>query len=218
MSSIFFYVFVQHPKILRYCDPLHPQGVFAIVQFNQTESIEAALSCVEHKMKGLNLRVKPREKKEFKYIPKQKCDLQNLQQVLDQLKPQLCQLPCVSHDTMQPPNTKEHGLGFNKVTNTSRLRSGCVSHVCCFPVMSFRLMLRFSTLRSGSSLEIMRRRLETCWCNSCRRSLWSFFQVCTNVLSIFHWQLWKLNEKVNVLFDWRGERAPQKDTLKVTPS
>lgn len=73
------------------------QGVFAIVHFTGTESIQEALSCVEHRLRDLKLRVKPREKKEFKLIPKKKNDPQNLQQFLDRFKPQLCQLMSVSN-------------------------------------------------------------------------------------------------------------------------
>lgn len=59
--------------------------------FSETDGIEAALFCGEHRLKGLKLRVKPREKKEFKLIPKKKSDFQDLQEAFDRLKPQLCQ-------------------------------------------------------------------------------------------------------------------------------
>ena len=47
-------------------------------------------------MKGMKLRVKPREKKVFKFIPKKRSDAEKMQEVLDRLKPHLCQLLSVS--------------------------------------------------------------------------------------------------------------------------
>lgn len=72
------------------------KGVYAIVQFDETGGMNTALSCIEHQLKGLKIRVKPREKKEFKLIPKKKNDFQNLQEVFDRLKPGLCQLMSVN--------------------------------------------------------------------------------------------------------------------------
>lgn len=78
--------------------------------FSETDSIQAALACGEHRLKGSKLRVKPREKKEFKLIPK-KNDFQNLQEVFDRLKPQLCQLLNV---TIRFLNVKPKFGGLNE--------------------------------------------------------------------------------------------------------
>ncbi|XP_072312353.1 speckle targeted PIP5K1A-regulated poly(A) polymerase [Eucyclogobius newberryi] len=66
------------------------KGVYAIVQFEESGGMNTALTCHEHQLKGLKLKVKPREKKEFKLIAKKKNDFQNLQEVFDRLKPELC--------------------------------------------------------------------------------------------------------------------------------
>lgn len=72
------------------------QGVYAIVQFNNTESLQVALAEPQHCMAGQRLRVKPRETKEFKYIPKKKQDPSKQQLIsLEELTPVLCQADTV---------------------------------------------------------------------------------------------------------------------------
>ena len=71
------------------------QGVYAIVQFSEIEGQQTALSQLVHEINGQRLRVKPREKKGFKLINKKKTDFQNLQEVLERLKPVLVQAETV---------------------------------------------------------------------------------------------------------------------------
>ncbi|MBN3278712.1 STPAP polymerase, partial [Polyodon spathula] len=73
------------------------QGVYAIVQFSNMESLQVALAAPQHCMAGQRLRVKPRETKEFKYIPKKKQDPSKQQLIsLEELTPVLCQAGTVS--------------------------------------------------------------------------------------------------------------------------
>uniref|UniRef100_A0A8C4SMC2 Speckle targeted PIP5K1A-regulated poly(A) polymerase n=1 Tax=Erpetoichthys calabaricus TaxID=27687 RepID=A0A8C4SMC2_ERPCA len=68
------------------------QGVYAFVEYGSTESLQVALAEPEHIMNGKRLKVKPRERKEFKYTPKKKQAPSNsLLPSLELLSPVLCQ-------------------------------------------------------------------------------------------------------------------------------
>ncbi|KAG2460780.1 STPAP polymerase, partial [Polypterus senegalus] len=68
------------------------QGVYAFVEYGSIESLQSALAEPEHIMNGKRLKVKPREKKEFKYTPKKKQAPSNsLLPSLELLSPVLCQ-------------------------------------------------------------------------------------------------------------------------------
>ncbi|KAJ8284534.1 hypothetical protein COCON_G00033840 [Conger conger] len=72
------------------------KAVYAIVQFSEIEGMQSAFSHSQHVLDGQKLCVKPREKKEFRYIPKKKQDPRNLHQCVEHLSQELCQAASVN--------------------------------------------------------------------------------------------------------------------------
>jgi len=77
------------------------QGLYAIIEMGSTEEVEKVLSIAQHCMNDQKLRVKCKENKEFKYIPKKKQDPGKKQLIdFEELTQVLCQavdvstLPC----------------------------------------------------------------------------------------------------------------------------
>ncbi|XP_058262958.1 speckle targeted PIP5K1A-regulated poly(A) polymerase isoform X1 [Hemibagrus wyckioides] len=66
------------------------RSLYAIVEFAESVSTEAALTQLQHRLDGLKLRVKPRERKEFKLASKGKHDRTKPHISLEKLNHELC--------------------------------------------------------------------------------------------------------------------------------
>ncbi|XP_077180476.1 speckle targeted PIP5K1A-regulated poly(A) polymerase [Paroedura picta] len=68
------------------------KGVYAIVELQDTEMLEKVLAQTQHSLGGQKLRVKPREKKDFKYTPPRRQGSAKREQLSpDKLAQELCQ-------------------------------------------------------------------------------------------------------------------------------
>ncbi|XP_067286197.1 speckle targeted PIP5K1A-regulated poly(A) polymerase [Pseudorasbora parva] len=70
------------------------KGVYAIVEFSEPQNAQTALAQLEHQLNGLQLRVKPRERKEFKLASRGKP--KNTQISLDKLNYEICKATSVN--------------------------------------------------------------------------------------------------------------------------
>ncbi|XP_027032758.2 speckle targeted PIP5K1A-regulated poly(A) polymerase isoform X1 [Tachysurus fulvidraco] len=72
------------------------RSLYAIVEFTESTSTEAVLAQLQHRLDGLKLRVKPRERKEFKLASKGKHDRTKPHISLEKLNHELCLMSSVN--------------------------------------------------------------------------------------------------------------------------
>ncbi|XP_069063149.1 speckle targeted PIP5K1A-regulated poly(A) polymerase [Pleurodeles waltl] len=78
------------------------KGLYAIVELQDSATLQSVLSQEQHYMDGQKLRVKPRERKEFIYIPPKKQGAPKRQELsLDKLSEALCQCEDVDQQAAQ---------------------------------------------------------------------------------------------------------------------
>ncbi|KTF91702.1 hypothetical protein cypCar_00013373 [Cyprinus carpio] len=99
------------------------KGVYAIVEFSEPQNAEAALAQLQHQLNGLKLRVKPRERKEFKLASRGKQDSKNPQICLDKLNYELCKATSILQKVLVSCVTDCQIVPFGSSVNTFGIHS-----------------------------------------------------------------------------------------------
>ncbi|XP_026865044.2 speckle targeted PIP5K1A-regulated poly(A) polymerase isoform X2 [Electrophorus electricus] len=90
------------------------RGVYAIVEFAEAGGTQSALTQLEHSLHGLKLRVKPRERKEFKLTGRGKHDPKKAQVGMGKLSYELCQAGSVNEQMQKVVETFQLSEGDRK--------------------------------------------------------------------------------------------------------